>query len=352
MLRLASLLTLLAIGTVGCVDFQDTAEPSLESTEQAVIDCDDWQCGSNSPIISTFRFHELNINGLPNLQGFSVMSLWKEGIHYQLSVENGRIIGRWGSLMIWGSALADAQIRVRQSGKTYAIRIRTVTTIQTVAKLGGVTRPIEAYVLDVSEIIGGAPPTEFRYLCSNIPSRDSPDLQGMNSYLSVVFEGERINAAEKRIATTLDTDWFNIGCAGHALAKMALNAQTEAAHQAWGFNTTILERQAFLKMVSGDYCGTGRAFTVAGQPLEWMDAHGYKEYKLDPLQLALEARWTANGATCLNTPRVNANPTPMGNAVFMGMVVNAINNECGGRPPCFGAVTFLDGKTWASANTP
>jgi hypothetical protein len=350
MLRLTSVLFILAVGALGPIGCVEVAGDQLGTAEQAVIECDEWICGSNSPVIATYRFHELNTNGLLNAEGFSVMSIWKAGTHYHLSVEQGRIVGRAGSLQISGAALQGAQIRLRQGAKTYAIQITALGSVQTFARLGGMTRPIETYQLDVAELVGDVPRTDFRSLCVNPPPRSSPDLLGMSQSHALVFEGERIDRTTKTIAPALDSTWFNIGCAGHAIAKLAANAQTEVARAAWGFNTTILDRQAFLKMLTADYCGTGKAFTVAGQPLQWRDWHGYTQYVSSPLNLELEARWTPNGATCLNTPRVDANPTQLGTILFGGNVMAEIAAECGALPPCAGGPTLFNGALVLSSN--
>jgi hypothetical protein len=69
-----------------------------------------------------------------------------------------------------------------------------------------------------------------------------------------------------------------------------------------------------LKMLSADYCGTGKNFTVAGVKLDWKDD---KQWMALDTQFALvEARWTAAGAACLNTPRIVANPTSLSEATF------------------------------------
>jgi hypothetical protein len=354
--RLALLLPLLSIGAPGCVEPSD-AEPSsakLGAAEQQIIDCQPWICGSNSPVIATYRFHELNINGLPNAEGFSVISLWQAGINYHLYVEEGRIVGRAGPLEIKDAALQDAEIRIRRGAQIFALRIAGIGTVQTFAKLGGFPRPLQTYQLDVSEILGGVPTQRWVNLCSNPPARYNQDVLGMNTFHSLVFEGERIDRDHKTISTVLDSSWFNIGCAGHALAKLAINGQTEAAHQAFGFSTSILERQTFLKMLTADYCGTGAPFTISGQPLQWADWRGYTNYVASPANLELEARWGPSGAFCLNTPRVNANPSANGLATFGDSqdLLDAIQAECGGNlpPPCAGGPTFFDGKLLVSAN--
>ncbi|HLL25428.1 MAG TPA: ADYC domain-containing protein, partial [Kofleriaceae bacterium] len=146
---------------------------------------------------------------------------------------------------------------------------------------------------------------------------------------AVLFEGERITAATKTVADD-SRYWFNIGCAGTALAKLHLTGRTEAA-QSVGFATDIDDRQAMLKMLVGDYCGTGRAFTVQGQPLMWRDDQGTIDMPTSPAS-ELEAAWTADGAWCLSTPRLVKHPSAASAAKFPEGVEAAILAECGTRP--------------------
>lgn len=348
MLRLAAIVTLLAAGALGCADLP---EDQLATTEQAFIDCDPWICGSNSPIIDTYRFHELNTRGLENREGFSIVSLVQGSMNYQLMVQHGRIIGRSGSVHIQGAALQGAEIRLRHNptGRIFPVRIHRVGNVQTFARLGGTPRVLETYQLEWAYWNGGAPPTGWRNVCSHIPARTNPDVLGMNISHALVFEGERIDRDAKTIDPALAPSWFNIGCAGHALAKLAINGHTEAAKQLFGFQTTIPERQAFLKMLAGDYCGNGMVFTVAGQPLQWMDWHGYTQYTMAPANLVAEARWSPDGATCLDTPRVDANPTQVGTFYFPQGAKAEIMATCG-IPACDDDPLSFDGATLVSAN--
>jgi hypothetical protein len=56
-----------------------------------------------------------------------------------------------------------------------------------------------------------------------------------------------------------------------------------------------------MKLLAGDYCGNGHPFTVPGVPLEIRDSRNWYN-DVSHLSL-LEAKWTENGATCLNMPR-------------------------------------------------
>jgi hypothetical protein len=159
------------------------------------------------------------------------------------------------------------------------------------------------------------------------------DLLGMNSFQSVVFENDHIDAAKKTVKLRPEKSWWNIGCAGHALAKLHLTGHTSGAQALHGFHTDQKLRQTTLKMITADYCGTGLAFTVAGQPLGWMDKPSWNDYA-PGFTGKRESEWTEKGASCINTPRVHANVTPLGAATF-ATLEDSIKEECGWVRPAY-----------------
>ncbi|MGH9885393.1 MAG: ADYC domain-containing protein, partial [bacterium] len=122
---------------------------------------------------------------------------------------------------------------------------------------------------------------------------------------AVVFEGDRINATTRTVQPTAEDRWFNIGCARHTLSKMRLSRNT--LHTTTGGWQQV---QATLKMLSADYCGTGKPFTVAGTPIVWQQNPPGMTYRFTPAHGSLEARWNENGAMCLDTPRLELHPDP------------------------------------------
>jgi hypothetical protein len=66
--------------------------------------------------------------------------------------------------------------------------------------------------------------------------------------------------------------------------------------------------------------------------------------------MPLEARWTEFGATCLNTPRIDKNPTPEGIAEFGGNVELEIKSSCTRPPKCSGKLPEFAGHAWVSGN--
>lgn len=174
---------------------------------------------------------------------------------------------------------------------------------------------------------------------------------GPVNHYAIVFKGDRYDAINKKVtdATVTDTGeptpWFNLACAGAAPAKMHLLRHTNAAARISPgdsiYQTTISERTAMLKMLTADYCGTGRSYTVDGLPLTYGDSrHWYPATPaitgdaLPPPVCSIEALWSENGAVCLDTPR----------RVSLGDIA------CPGRtiPPCGGpaGVSGWESGTW------
>lgn len=346
--RLMSLLPVLTAGVLGCIEVPEGEAP-LEALEQPLAGCTSkWECGSNSPVIATTAFHELNVDGLPNLEGFSVVGLVKAGVPYKLSVERGRIVGRNGTSTLQDAALKKAQIRLHRGGMSYAIEIADVGVAETWARVDGVPKQLQTYLFRATQVINNVPSPEWTRLCSNPLPASSEDELGMDPEHGLVFETDRIDAELYELRQP-DPRWFNITCAGHALAKLALTGHTESS-RFLGFNTTILERQTELKMYAGDYCGVGEPFTVADQPVQIADVRGYMKLRPGPFTLVIEALWTPKGAACLNTPRVDVTFTQLGWDVFEGKVRDKIKATCGVKPPCLGPLTSFDGKTHMSVN--
>ena len=211
----------------------------------------------NSPIIDGaaidgHRFHELNVTGAPNAAGLVV------------------------------TAVKGRQIDVRDSsGMAHTILI---------AAVGSVTMPVGA-----AEKV---PVYQMTYTNAKQPVPQPLCAGGENE--AITFSGDRYDAASKTIIATGDETrgWINIACQGTALAKMFLNRHTEVSQRV---ATTRAERQAVLKMLTGDVCGDGTAFTVAGQPLLWKDQKNVTTFMAAPA--SIEAVWSDTGAVCLNEPR-------------------------------------------------
>jgi hypothetical protein len=318
--------------------------PSLDDVADALQggQCNVWMCGTNSPVMDGLDFHELNINGLVNDHGFSLQPMPIGQSIYKLTVQDGQFVARRTSQSNTDPAtyrnedLIDRSIPIGFKGTTQALRIRAVqeNTEYWAHALGVPYQPnFYSYVIEWNPTFPGKDP-DWGPLCAT-PSPDE-DLK-MDQYHALVFEGERIRSDTKEIEPQLDTNWFNIGCAGSTLAKLQLTGHTQVA-QAHGFSNTIAQRQTMVKMLSADYCGKGVPFTVAGQPLQWMDYDG-ETMKVTSAG-EVEAKWTPKGAVCLNTPRVVANPTKASEQTFgttTDELLDQIGDVCDVPPRCEGS---------------
>ncbi|HEU0029367.1 MAG TPA: ADYC domain-containing protein [Kofleriaceae bacterium] len=285
----------------------------LTETTQAIVDdggCPTWGCGGNSPEIDTYGFHELHELGAQNLEGFWIESVSRYGTPYDHPDVTGSTLvvrNADGSVAVSANNIDGTIMRIRHAltGNLYELRVTAHARMPYWAD-PTVTTP--TYLLEWRQPIpdpSGTMPA-WRNVCSH-PGGINTD-GWINPGHAVLFDDDRIDA-EHKIVTGQARNWFNIGCAGHALAKQHLTGHTRAASATLGISTTYADRTANLKMLAADYCGTGHAFTVAGIDLHWRDRYGW--YSTIGYGEAIEARWTESGASCLNTPRVIASPTSL-----------------------------------------
>lgn len=354
LLRAAALSVLVS----GCV-VEDADVSHVE--QQAGVGCSSFYCGAggNSPEIDHKGLHELDfLNGQPNTEGFTVAlplthpnghkyNLWVDAgrVHTQ-STTGGPALSLNNGTLTPDDDLDELTIVVKHAAASGAYELRFVATGRAPywARPDGYDHYMTTYELVWDDYLDM--PTSrrpWKNICSNVAEADQLGTLGMDGHHVVVFENDRIDAGSKRFAAP-EKGWVNIGCAGHSLAKLHQSGHTEAAQRQTAnlalpaeqkFITKVEERQAWLKMIVGDYCGNGTPFTVAGQPLEWADHRKWMWYPSGAANVALEARWTADGATCLNKPRTLANPIPASIGAFAPYadVEEAMLDICGARPP-------------------
>jgi len=297
---------LLSFLTLGCAMPVD----DFSALEQA-LNCPNFMCGSNSPEVDNLGMHEGNVKGLANANGFRLVKVDKGNKSYRMAVKAGEVVLTpiAGGSTISEYSVAGATLHFIHDGDNlkYDIRITQVLKTGFWAHKEGAGGSVYTYLL---EWTANADPNKvWKNICVKPEAEADP---GMDKFHAVIFEGDRIDPLTKRVKG-VDTDWFNIGCAGHALAKMHLTGHTYAAGLR-GFHTNLAERTTMLKTLSADYCGDGTNFTVAGVKLTWRDDKGWMRFS--PLNAKIEALWTDNGAFCLNEPRLDANPTEEGIAEF------------------------------------
>ena len=328
-------------------------DPTVGAVTQAFTGgpCPEFGCGTNSPVVDTqFDFHDLSLLGppkqpytIPNTAGLAIVADPRTGRAqivqgrqaYDLAVVDGRFVGTSGaSPPLQGAALVGATITLTMNTKDGPVP-RYLITIATVREmpffLGGGTTA--SYTLQWRPLAGG--PTIN--LCNNIQLLEdliaqqgggesdyaTQELMGMRTFETVVFEGDRINSHTMRTEKLADDTWFDIGCAGHTLAKLRLTQNTIHGQ------TSVWERrQASLKMLVADYCDVGIPLTVAGQKLVW---EGDLMHFFTPPR-RIEARWNETGATCLYAPRMLFPTSSLGASTFP-KIWDAVDAACKSASP-------------------
>lgn len=307
---LATALTLLPLAA--CVDGAD-----LASTEQAgtVYDgngdsCPKWGCSSNSAYLGPSEFHELDeTGGTPNKEGFRITSFTKNGVSYRVNVTGTTLVGQqylWGQG--WVNTLTDqnlvgAELNVDSAnGTRYAIKIYAVSNVQKFWQ--GPAGTVNTYELQWRQVYPAS--THYTPVCKDPPSRiDGEDKAWLKVSEAILFTGDRYDVDTLTVTATgprAAGPWFNIGCAGTVLAKLALNRFTDATAVP-GAVTTWAQRQSMLKMYTSDVCGHGDALTKVGTALRWWSSNGWAS---SPIAVnSHEAYWNENGAICLDTHRLH-----------------------------------------------
>jgi hypothetical protein len=371
-LRMSAFAVVLGAGCMtGALD-----EPPTDNVQQAIgLDpetCDEFMCGTNSPQIAEFGFWELNLPtvlgtpGLPNNVGMQLLDFVQGTDVYLPTVRRGRLsatrVTTSGTVItLSGAALVHGAFELVNRGKLFRLTVSAVGSVKSWAQPADVLlRPpvmLETYKLDWTELNqNGTPFSDPVNMCKHPPNVEDPTTLGMTgdfAYQTLLFEGDRIDA-RKKLDTRVNNSWFNLGCAGSALAKMALTGHTEASANAHAFSTTLAERQTMLKMLAADYCGDGTPFTVGGQPLSWRDDAGTMKLLGQPL--VLEARWTDKGAACLDKPRIDAHWTVAGSTQF-GVdvaVYDQVRSHCPASmpPQCADSSFEVDGYHLLTATVP
>lgn len=280
----------------------------------------------------------------PNGRG----QLYKNGVAYDMVVQRGRIRGirNYGKDVIEGAQLAGADFLLMRDGAIlYYVRIWGARQI-------AAPRP-PAEMIEVYRMTwwgNGTGPSRDQPVCSPLtwdPDRKyaGNELLGMGASEVLAFEGDRIDPIRKEMSGPgmWDKDRVNFGCGGRAVAKLYLNRFTAASLGAPDSEAAWRQRQAMLKLLAADYCGTGRELTVTGIKLFWRSPA--IPYLYPPG--VLEARWTHKGAACLGVPRLRYHPAI---AQQFGDLDAEIAATCPWLPPCSGSALDHDGEELTSAN--
>lgn len=362
------LMCALSLGLAACLADEPAVpvDPDIIAKAGGGGGCPIWECGENSPVIQNFGFHELDANGAA-INGFKIVSFTKGAVAYQASVENGRLSGTADHQpKLERGNLVGAQFLIAHPSGQYQIKIVGVdgAVAYWARSPDGHTHYLESYQLEWTTLGG----TRWSNICVHAGDTSSTAGSGMNTFHTLLFEGDHIDPATRTVEPS-PLNVFTLGCAGSAPAKMALIGHTHSAESA-SYVTTYPERRTALLMFSAVYRVGAPAsavpamgpppaaypFTVAGQPLEFIDDHGWFTYANSPnggTPKSIEARWGPEGAICWGQSRVNAHPTNASKDEFpAGVTASVILSKALAPPPPCEDTDFshLNGAHLVSAN--
>jgi hypothetical protein len=252
--------------------------------------CPMWKCGFNAATADGLDIGELNTGGNPNDSDVRLVKFRSaSNVAHGIRVDGDEIlaIDSHGGVLS-GADLVGFKFDVIKAGQTVTVVINGIGS-EVLWTMGDDT--LVTYALAYEDQNGVA----YKNVCAD--NSDFPTME-----VATVISGERYNFDNKTVLED-QSGWFSIACAGSALAKMKLMDYTPNNPE-----STAAQRQATIKMITADYCGTGESFTVDGTPLLWQNNGGSVEYNdallPDGHTPMLEAIWDENGAVCLNTPRI------------------------------------------------
>jgi hypothetical protein len=257
--------------------------------------CPPWQCGTNTSEINGKSLQELHLGGEPNADGVELVGFVPPpGVlfSWELGVEGDALVagGQFGNSTLSGNQLIGSTLMVRIEADVVVPVV--ITDHDEVPSWASNGEPLAAYALVYADL---DEPSLDRSICKGT-------LVDPLQVAVVVLADERYDLDAKTVIADQD-DWITLACAGSAAAKMALFGYgPHAEFEGGGSPASVDQRQATLKMITADYCGTGHSYTVDGTPLAWENQSGTVEF--DPDAGDHEAIWTAEGALCLDTPRV------------------------------------------------
>jgi hypothetical protein len=262
--------------------------------------CQPPDCGGNSPVVNGFPINGFSKDGggacnpagvqlLPrSLQGGGCGS----GADLGFEPEGLRLVGRRDDEVVCtGEQLTGATFQVRSHARaTLAFTIAGVRRF----RVGG--KDFEGYRIEsgggsaCEPVVAQRVRHQLGLVGSTTPPADGAEPTaagyefGPNDDLVIAVDGPLYDSRDQTIRDTRN-QWFNVACAGDALAKRSLLGLHVAEND--NLNETSL------RMLTANYCG--KPYTVRGMKVEWIRAL---------MTGAREARWTDGKAICIDTPRL------------------------------------------------
>jgi hypothetical protein len=268
------------------------------------FDCNTQQCGGNSPVVNGFPVNGFSkeARGACNSSGVQLLPHSLQGgdcgsgADLGLDPSGTRLIGsRNGKVVCTGEELTGASFLVRSS--TPATVAFTITSVRPIVSTNG-AGAFEGYRIESGGGSACEPATALRIRrqLGLVPEVQQPAAAlpvpagyqfGPHDDLVIAVDGPLYDEKDRLVAGSRD-HWFNLACAGDALAKRSLYGLYLASDDA--------RNDTALRMLTANYCG--KPYTVPGVELEWKTSNPAPEI------LREEAMWQGGKALCIGTPRL------------------------------------------------
>ncbi len=273
---------------VGCYANEEDDPGLLEFRTTA--GCTTCGTNNNSPFINESTIAEVHLDGARNRDFVRVMDITDPaGQSHALTVIEDEFAVVFDTYTLIGGDLVGWKIRMSAPIGIYEVEIVDHATESSLAAGGA---PISVYALQYESLLN---PGEILSVC---PGR-APD-----ATVVTLIAGETYDR-EFKVVEPGQTGWLTLACADEAVFKMKrMNYGPNADFNGSGVPASVEQRQATLKMITADYCGGGRSFTEQGTQIVWQDAAGTVGTKTPPVGAVQEAYWSADGALCLDSPRL------------------------------------------------
>jgi len=267
-------------------------------------DCPSGDCPPNSPIVNGFPINGFSkeSTGACNRLGVQLIPHSLQGGHCGNGADLGldstgtRLVGtRLGQVVCTGEELTGASFLVRSYAR--ATQSFMITNVRQIVMLDGVNR-YEGYRIESGGNSACEPAAALgirRHLGLAPEDKEPPALPqpagykfGPHDDLVIAVDGPLYDRDDQALPGSRD-HWFNLACAGDALAKRTLYNLYTADDDA--------RNETALRMLTANYCG--KPFTVPGIELQWATTT-----EDGTTTRHEEARWHAGRAICLDTPRL------------------------------------------------
>lgn len=287
-------------------------------------------CGplGNSPEVNDFPVPEINLGGFNN-QGVRVRSVRSpSNTPYNLTVTGDQLVARTFVFgQGWHTIAQGAGLigwRIELEGPNGVIDFMYITGHAELTPWATGPHALTAYALAYDSDPSGT--VNLANVCPGAAS---------NQAAVTLIKGETYDR-DLILVNPGMTNWVTLACEEEAAFKMKrLTYGPNDTLGTTGVAATVDQRQATLKMLTADYCGTGDPYTIQGFPLKWKNRSNTAVNW--STSTTIEARWDADGATCLSRPRV---------ALFNEVTCSA------SLPPCPTISPFQNGEELVSGFIP